>query len=89
MALTNAERQARFRKNQRSNGGRQRFSFHLSHAALLAMRRLAAYHGITQEAAIQMALKQADDAMVLSLTDRGEVADYLDRLLRHDGTVVK
>lgn len=53
------------------------------------MRRLAAYHGITQEAAIEMALKQADDAMVLSLTGRGALEAYLDRQLRHDGTVLK
>lgn len=95
MALTNAERQARYRAKQadpeRHDGiGRKRLSGHISGVAAFQLRRLTAYFGGTKEAAIERVIAEMEVSLLLKLGSTSEAwTAYEKGLLREDGTVVK
>lgn len=94
-ALTNAERQARYRARQvdpaRNDGlGRKRLSGYISAVAAFQLGRLAAYYGLTKEAALERVISDTELNLLLKLDSRTEAwAAYREGLLREDGAVVK
>lgn len=89
MAMTNAERQERYRIQQLGRHHRRRFSAHISADSVDRLKRLGAYYGLTQGATIDLALQQAESAVLERHRGPGDMEDYIYRRLRHDGTVVK
>jgi hypothetical protein len=94
MALTNAERQARYRERQtamkRAGGkGRARFSGYLALLSTWRLKNLAAYHGISQGEVLDLALKALEDGLLETIEDLSLRAAYSDGRLRKDGTVVQ
>lgn len=95
MALTSAERQARYRARQadptRHGGqGRKRLSGHISAVAAFQLGRLAAYYGISKEAALDRIISEAEASLMLKLGSSSEAwKGYEKGRLREDGTVVK
>lgn len=94
MALTTAERQARYRTRQtamkRAGGNeRTRFSGYLSLSSTWRLKSLAAYHGISQSAVLDLALEKLHDGIADTIDDLGARAAFFDGKLRKDGTVVK
>lgn len=95
MALTNAERQARFRAKQvvpEWNGGpgKKRLSGYVSGVAAFQLSRLATYFGVTKEAALERVISEVEGNLLLKLGSRSEAwKAYEKGLLRQDGTVVK
>ena len=69
MALTLAERQARYRKNRCTageNGERQLNTF-LPSAAVYALRRLAKRNGVSQRKMLELLIIQADEQVERTL----------------------
>lgn len=95
MALTNAERQARYRARQADptqHGGlaRKRLSGHISGVAAFQLSRLATYFGVTKEAALERVISEVEGNLLLKLGSRSEAwKAYEKGLLREDGPVVK
>ena len=93
MALTNAERQARFRAKQvvpEWNGGlgKKRLSGYVSAVAAFQLGRLATYFGVTKEAALERVISEVELSLVRKL-DSAAWKAYEEGRLREDGTVVK
>lgn len=90
-ALTNAERQARYRERQtafqRNGQYRKRLSAYISLGSLIRLRNLAAYHEVSQGKVIDIALEVLEKALVDSIEDLSMRGAYHDGRLRKDGTV--
>lgn len=89
MAMTNAERQERYRIQQLGRHHRRRLSAHISADSVDRLKRLGAYYGLTQGAMIDLALEQAERGVVDRLWGSEGMDAYFKRRLRHDRTVVK
>ncbi|EFR8872221.1 hypothetical protein H1Z24_001508 [Salmonella enterica] len=79
MAMTNAERQARYRRNTRER--REDYTARLNTEILFgvksALKRLALYHGLSQREMLEQLITQADDALRQSMNDE-ECDRYLE-----------
>ena len=64
MALTNAERQAEYRRRQQTAGdnGRRKVEVYVTTRCALTLKRLARHRGTTQGAVLEELLAAADDA---------------------------
>lgn len=95
MALTNAERQARYRARQADPAlhdglGRKRLSGHISGVAAFLLGRLATYYGLSKEATLDRIISEAESSLQQKLgSDSDAWNAYRNGLLREDGTVVK
>ncbi len=95
MAMTNAERQARYRARQADPAlhdglGRKRLSGHISGVAAFQLGQLAAYYGISKEATLDRIISEAESSLQQKLGSASdEWGAYRKGQLRHDGTVVK
>lgn len=88
MAMTNAERQERYR-NQQLGHHRRRLSAHISADSVDRLKRLGVYYGLTQGAMIDLALQQAESAVLERHRSPGGMEAYFNGCLRPDGTVLK
>lgn len=82
MAMTNAERQARYRRNtrERREDYTARLNTELLFGAKSALKRLALHHGLSQREMLEQLITQADDALRQSMNDE-ECDRYLDLTL--------
>jgi len=81
MALTAAQRQAKYRANRATAGdnGERRLSTWISTAALMALKRLTAHNGTTQRDMIERLLLEADQSVIDSLcSNEEELNRYID-----------
>jgi hypothetical protein len=78
MGKTNAERQREYRQRhlQAEDGGLERLNLFVSLQAKRQLERLAAHHGVTQRAALEWTLAEAERAMVDSLSADRQSAYY-------------
>lgn len=93
MALTNAERQARYRARQCVPGrdgspGIRRLSGYISGASALQLARLATYYGITKKAVIELAIADMDYRSVMRLPNPNARQAYSEGRLREDGMLI-
>ena len=81
MAMTNAERQAKYRRTtrERTEGYTARLNTEILHGAKSALKRLAAHHGLTQREMLEQLIISADDEVCASLNDE-EHELYLSRV---------
>lgn len=89
MAMTNAERQERYRIQQLGRHHRRRLSAHISADSVGRLKSLAAYYGLTQDAVLDLVLQQAEIAVIQRFRGPDDQQAYIEHRLRHDGTVVK
>lgn len=89
MAMTNAERQERYRIQQLGHHHRRRLSAHISADSVGRLKRLGVYYGLTQGAMLDLALQQAESAVLERHPGPGDMEAYFNGCLRADGTVVK
>jgi hypothetical protein len=97
MALTNAERQKRYRDKQwksKGNGdvGRHRLNLYVQTMTWIRLKNLAFYHALTMEGMLDLLIAEADEQVVELLRlnrDRERSSAYMHGRLRKDGTVVK
>lgn len=82
MALSNAERQARYRAKRR--GGRND-EYHLntwiSASSKIALKRLSIHWGVTQKEALERVLVQADQEIKDAIEDDEEFEAYISCVL--------
>lgn len=83
MALTPAERQKRYRQSRvgaHDGEGEKRLNAWLSSAAMLALKRLAAYEGTSQRAIIERLTLAADKEVIEAFGSNDDAFDrYLNR----------
>jgi len=97
VALTNAERQKRFRDRQRlgrQSGGsdRVRLGGYVAAGSAARLKSLAAYFGKSQQAVVEMLIDAADLRIMERLRKNPDdrfLKAYVLARLRQDGTVVK
>ncbi len=80
MSLSNAERQARYKKTryQANNGdGEYQLNCWITSQAKFALKRLAKHHGITQRAVLEWLLTESDETTFRALNDEQQV-EYLE-----------
>ena len=79
MSLSNAERQARYKKTRyKANNGDGEYQLNcwLTSQAKFALKRLAKHHGMTQRAVLEWLLIENDEATFRALSEEGK-DDYL------------
>jgi hypothetical protein len=87
MAQTAAQRQAAYRKRRPEAGdnGERRLNTWLSTGAALALKRLAAHHGMTQRQILEQMLISAEDEILEELRSNDEAFNqFLDGERRLD-----
>lgn len=97
MALTNAERQKRFRDRQRlgrQSGGsdRARLGGYIASGSASRLKCLAVYFGKPQQAVVEMLINAADQRIMERLRkspDARHLKAYVLAKLRQDGTLIK
>ena len=80
MSLSNAERQARYKKSryQANNGdGEYQLNCWVTSQAKFALKRLAKHHGMTQRAVLEWLLSAADESAWKELETDEEQSQYL------------
>lgn len=66
MELTNAQRQAKYRENQKFNKANRRLNAWVDASAMLALEKLAAGHGATQRQVLEALLTTFKDDLFLN-----------------------
>ena len=80
MSLSNAERQARYKKTryQANNGdGEYQLNCWITSQAKFALKRLAKHHGITQRAVLEWLLTECDETTFRALSEEQQ-DEYLE-----------
>ena len=80
MRLSNAERQARYKKTryQANNGdGEYQLNCWITSQAKFALKRLAKHHGMTQRAVLEWLLTESDETTFRAMNDEQQV-EYLE-----------
>lgn len=78
MAMTNAERQARYRKNRQFAGenGERQLNTWLSTGAYLALARLAKHYGVTKREMLERLISDKHKKVTRNMTDE-EFSNFL------------
>lgn len=79
MAKTAAERQREYRANRATAGdnGERRLNTWIDTSAALALERLAVRYGVTKRQMLEKLIKEADDAVINTLSYGAELDEYL------------
>ncbi|HCL5273796.1 TPA: hypothetical protein N2G37_001363 [Salmonella enterica] len=78
MAMTNAERQAGYRRITRER--RENLNTEILCGATLALKRLSLHHGLSQRNMLEQVITQADEILRQSMNDK-ECDRYLELML--------
>lgn len=97
MALTNAERQRRFRARQqlgRQSGGsnRVRLGGYIAAGSAARLKSLAAYFGKSQQAVVEMLIDAADQRIMERLRKNADdrlLKAYVQARLQQDGSITE
>ncbi len=83
MALSNAQRQARYRKNtrERADGYTARLNTEVAFAAKSALKCLSLWHGVSQREMLERLIDEADKKLGQSLSEE-EYERYSDLILQ-------
>jgi len=82
MTMTNAERQAKYRKEayKRNNGDSDyNLNTWITSQAYYAIYRLSKHHGVTNRAILEKLILDADTEICKKLKETSEYNDYIDR----------
>ncbi len=86
MAQTPAQRQSAYRQRRAEAGdnGERRLNTWISTGAALALKRLAAHHGISQRTILEQLILDADQAIIDSLRSNDDGFErYIEKALLH------
>ncbi|MBO9497742.1 hypothetical protein J7438_27205 [Thalassotalea sp. G20_0] len=85
MAMTNAERQRRYRERPRSGHHQQvRLSMTVSETTRHQLERLASFYGMTKRSMLEVLILAADEKVLAMLVDE-DAAEYLNPLRSNQG----
>ena len=82
MAMSSAERQARYRRRtrERQENYTARLNTEILYGAKMALKRLSLHHGLSQREMLEQLITQADGILCQSMNDK-ECDSYLDLTL--------